>query len=76
MDFLTQVPRTEGGHDAILVVVDKLTKMVHFMATTTTATAEKTAKLFVNHVWKLHGIPKQVVTDRDPLFTSQFTQPL
>jgi transposase InsO family protein len=76
MDFITQLPRTEGGHDAVLVVVDKLTKMVHFVATKTTATAEQTATLFVDHVWKLHGVPRKVVTDRDPLFTSHFTRAL
>jgi transposase InsO family protein len=76
MDFITQLPRTESGHDAILVVVDKLTKMVHLVATTTTATAEQTARLYVDHIWKLHGVPQKVVTDRDPLFTSHFTQAL
>lgn len=76
MDFITQLPRTDGGHDAIFVIVDKLTKMVHLVATTTTATAEQTARLFVDNVWKLHGVPKEVVTDRDPLFTSNFTRAL
>jgi transposase InsO family protein len=76
MDFITQLPRTTDGHDAILVVVDKLTKMVHLVATQTTATAEQTAKLFVDHIWKLHGVPRKVVSDRDPLFTSHFTRAL
>lgn len=76
MDFITQLPRTQEGKDAILVVVDKLTKMVHLVATTTRATAEETATLFLNHVWKYHGVPRVVVTDRDPLFTSAFTRAL
>lgn len=76
MDFITQLPRTTDGHDAILVVVDKLTKMVHLVPTSSRATAEQTATLFLNHVWKLHGIPRVIVTDRDPLFTSNFTRAL
>ena len=76
MDFITQLPRSESGHDAIFVVVDKLTKMCHFVATSSTATAEQTALLYLNHVWKLHGVPKVIVSDRDPLFTSQFTRAL
>jgi hypothetical protein len=76
MDFITQLPQTSSGKNAILVVVDKLTKMVHFMATVGRAPAEQTARLFVDHVWKLHGVPKVVVTDRDPLFTSAFTRAL
>jgi transposase InsO family protein len=76
MDFITQLPRTEAGHDALLVVVDTLTKMVHLVPTTTSATAEKTARLYVDYVWKLHGVPKEMVTDRDPLFTSRFMKAL
>jgi hypothetical protein len=74
MDFITQQPRTNSGHDAIFVIVDKLTKMCCFVATSTTATAEQTSLL--NHVWKLHRVPKVIISDRDPLFTStsQFTR--
>jgi hypothetical protein len=60
MNFITQLPRTKDGHDAILVVVDKLSKMVHLVATKTTATAMQTAKLFLDHIWKLHGMPRKV----------------
>jgi transposase InsO family protein len=76
MDFITQLPRTKSGHDAIFVIVDKLTKMCHFVATTSSATAEQTAQLYFNHVWKLHGVPRVIISDRDPLFTSLFTQAL
>lgn len=76
MDFITQLPTTELNHDAILVVVDKLTKMVHLTPTTTRATAEQTAQLYVDHVWKLHGVPQVIVSDRDPLFTSNFAKAL
>ena len=76
MDFITQLPTTESGHDAILVVVDKLTKMVHLVPTTTRKTAEQTARLYVDNVWKLHGVPQVIVSDRDPQFTSHFTKAL
>ncbi len=61
MDFITQLPRSKAGHDAIFVIVDKLTKMCHFVATTSTATAEQTALLYVDHVWKLHGVPNVAI---------------
>ena len=76
MDFITQIPKTTRGYDAIFVVVDKLTKMVHLMPTTTQATAAQTAKLYADNVWKLHGVPEVIVSDRDPLFTSNFTRSL
>jgi hypothetical protein len=56
MDFITQLPMTERGHDAIFVVVDKLTKMVHLMPTNGKATVEQTAKPYADSVWRLHGV--------------------
>jgi hypothetical protein len=76
MDFIVQLPRTQTGFDAILVVVDRLTKMTHFCPTTTTVTAEGTAKLFRDYVWKLHGVPDTLLTDRGSVFTSKFTKEL
>ena len=76
MDFITQLPRTKSGKDTIVVFVDKLTKMVHLVATVTTDTAEQTAQLFVDHVWKHQGVPKKLVTDRDPKFWGKFTTAL
>ncbi|GJP33550.1 hypothetical protein CLOM_g18077 [Closterium sp. NIES-68] len=72
LDFITDLPKTRDGHTAILVFVDRLTKMVHFFATTTDVSAEDTAKLFVAHVFRLHGLPRVLVSDRDPRFTSRF----
>jgi hypothetical protein len=74
MDLITQLPPTRDGLDAIIVFVDRLTKMVHFASCSTTATAEQVAKLFVRHVWRLHGVPREVVSDRDPRFTSAFAR--
>jgi hypothetical protein len=76
MDFITQLPRTKSGFDAIVVFVDTFSKMVHFAPTKTTATAPDTARLFFDHVVRLHGLPKSVVSDRDAKFTSRFWQSL
>ena len=72
MDLITQLPTTKSGMDAIFVCVDRLSKMVHLAPTTTTVTAPKLAKIYVNNVFKLHGLSKAIVSDRDPRFTSNF----
>jgi len=76
LDFIVQLPTTKRGFDAIMVVVDRLSKMAHFLATTTNASAPQTAKLFFDQVFRLHGIPASIVSDRDPKFTSQFWRAL
>ena len=58
MDFVGPLPKTERGADAILVVVDRLSKMAHFIACTMDSTAKDVADLFVKHVFRLHGLPK------------------
>jgi hypothetical protein len=72
MDLITQLPRSRSGNDAIVVFVDKLTKMVHYVATTTTVTAPKLATLFMREVVRLHGVPESILSDRDPRFTANF----
>lgn len=67
-----QLPKTRKGHDAILVVVDRLSKMVHIIPTTTSASGEVTAQLFFDHVIKLHGAPDEIICDRDPRFSGKF----
>src|SRR3954468_23076577 len=76
MDFITHLPPTKKEHDAILVVVDTLSKMVHFILTEMTATALKTAKLFFNHIFQLHRLPKAIISDRDAKFMSRFWKTL
>jgi transposase InsO family protein len=76
MDFMTKLPLTPRGHTALLVVVDRLTKRAHFLATTDDITAEQTAKLFFSQIIRLHGIPDNIVSDRDPKFTADFWQAL
>ena len=55
-------------YDSILVVVDKLTKMVHFIPTTEKTLAEGLARLFRDNIWKLHGLPESIISDRGPQF--------
>jgi hypothetical protein len=72
MDFITHLPTTANGFDSVFVVVDRLSKMAHFIPTTTTVTAEEAAHLFMVNFFRLHGMPKTIVSDRDPKFTSGF----
>jgi len=62
-DFITKLPLAQG-YNTILVVVDWLTKMVHFIPTAEKTMAEGLAKLFRDNVWKLHGLPKSIISDR------------
>lgn len=76
MDLITQLPMSISGYDAIVVFVDKLTKMIHCVATTTTVTAPELAHIFFDNVIRYHGIPTSIVSDRDPRFTSHFWRSL
>lgn len=76
MDLITALPKTKHGHDAIMVVVDRLTKMVHFAPTVTSVTPPQLAKLFFDTVFRHHGFPRSIVSDRDPRFTSLFWKSL
>jgi len=68
-DFITKLPIAQR-YDSILVVVDRLTKMVHFIPTTEKTSAEGLARLFRDNVWKLYGLPKSIISDRGPLFAT------
>jgi transposase InsO family protein len=76
LDFITGLPKTKDGHDAILVIVDRLTKWAYFIPTVTTADAKETARLFHDFVFARHGMPKRLVSDRDTRFTSHFWRAL
>ena len=69
MDFITKLPMSKG-HDSILVVCDKFSKMSHFVTTIEKTTVEGLARLFRDNVWKLHGLLKSVISDRGPQFAA------
>ena len=72
MDFVTGLPRTQRQHDAIWVIVDRLTKSAHFLPVNVEDSLEKLAQLYVDEIVRLHGVPVSIVSDRDPRFTSRF----
>ncbi|WRX12726.1 Reverse transcriptase/retrotransposon-derived protein [Theobroma cacao] len=72
MDFVLGLPRTQSGKDAIWVIVDRLTKSTHFLAIHSTYSIEKLAKLYIDEIVRLHGVPVSIVSNRDPRFTSGF----
>ena len=72
MDFVTGLPRTQKQHDAIWVIVDRLTKSAHFLPVNVEDSLEKLAQLYVDEIVRLHGVPVSIVSDRDPRFTSRF----
>ena len=76
MDFVTALPRTIRQHDAIWVIVDRLTKFAHFLPIKVTDSINALSKLYVREIVRLHGVPVSIVSDRDSRFVSQFWQSL
>nr|GFB00879.1 retrotransposable element Tf2 [Tanacetum cinerariifolium] len=72
MDFVTGLPRTQRRHDAIWVVVDRLTKSAYFLPIRKDYSVRKLAEIFQQEIIRLHGTPSAIVSDRDPCFTSRF----
>jgi hypothetical protein len=73
-DFIVKLPKTSRGNDSLCVSVDKLPKLVHFVACKEEVSAKEFAELYVDHVFCLHGLSREFITDRDPRFTSAFWQ--
>lgn len=71
MDFVTGLPES-NGFDAIMVIIDRLTKMRHLIPCNTTVNAREVADIFTTNVWRLHGLPDTIVSDRGPQFVSKF----
>ena len=72
LDLVTDLPETPDGHNAILVFVDRLTKMVHLVPTVKQLSAEATAHIFKDHVFKHHGLPEVIIGDRDRRWSGLF----
>ena len=72
MDFVTHLPRTPQGHDAVWVIVDRLMKSAHFIALRMTFTLERFCLLYIREIVRLHGVPVSIVSDRDLRFTTHF----
>ena len=66
-DFITKLPLAQE-YNSILVIVDRFTKMAHFIPTTERMSVEGLAWLFRDNVWKLHGLPDNIISDREPQF--------
>jgi hypothetical protein len=76
MDFITGLPKSTKKNDAIMVVVDKLSKSAHFIPVKSTCKAIDIANIFMKEIFRLHGMPKEIVSDRDTKFTSNFWKSL
>jgi hypothetical protein len=72
MDFIVGLPNTSWHHDPIWVIVDRLTKTVHFLLVHTTLQTEKYAKIYIDQIVRLHGIPRTIVSDRGAPFVARF----
>ncbi|MDN6032870.1 MAG: transposase family protein, partial [Lactococcus lactis] len=72
MDFVTGIPKTISGYDMIMVIVDRFSKMAHFIPTDKSLTAERCARLFVECCLKHHGVPRRLVSDKDVRFMNRF----
>jgi hypothetical protein len=73
MDFINGLPRTPKGNDSIWVIVDRLTKVAHFISMHSTYSGDKLAKLYIDNILKLHGVPKFIVSDRGAQFVEELT---
>src|SRR3954462_2179348 len=72
MDFITIFPTSSRGNDSIWVIVDRLSKVAHFIPVKTTYQGSKLAELYIARIVSLHGVPKNIVSDRGTQFTSRF----
>jgi IS30 family transposase len=76
IDFIVGLPRTQAGYDSIWVIVDRLTKVAHFISVKITYSGAKLAELYMSRIVFLQGVPKKIVSDRGSQFTSKFWEKL
>jgi transposase InsO family protein len=76
MDFIMGLPRTHSGYDSIWVIVDRLTKVAHFIPVKTTYSRPQVVELYMSRIVCLRGVPKKIVSDRGTQFTSKFWERL
>jgi transposase InsO family protein len=76
LDFIVGLPRTQSGYDSIWVIVDRLTKVAHFIPVKTTYSGLQLAELYMLRIVCLHGVPKKIVSNRGTQFTSRFWERL
>jgi hypothetical protein len=76
MDFIVGLPKTGKGYDSIWVIIDRLTKIAHFLPVRTKYTVATYATLYIARILSLHGVPKTIVSDRGPQFVSKFWEEL
>ena len=72
MDFVCGLPRTPRKHDTVWVIMDRLTKSIHFLPVRQGDPLSKLAKLYIEQIVRMHGVPLSIISDRDPRFTSHF----
>jgi hypothetical protein len=76
MDFIMGLPRTTKGYDSIWVIVDRLTKIAHFLSIKTDHLVTVNAQLYIARILSLHGVPKTIVSDHGSQFVAKFWEAL
>ena len=76
MDFITGLPKIKKQNDSIFVVIDKLSKVAHFIPVKLTYKEVNIVDIFLKEIFMLHGIPKEIILDRDTKFTRNFWRSL
>ena len=71
-DFIVGFPKTPNGHDLIWVIIDRLTKVAHFILVRMDYKSNKLAQLYIDNILRLHGVPSRIVSDRGTQFTARF----
>ena len=72
MDFMPHFPRTQRRHNAVCLIVDRLTKLAQFLVVRMTFTLEEFCRLYIREIFRLHGVPMSIVSNWDPKFTTHF----